>query len=1041
MLFICCGRLKSTMFWLLFGLMLLKVNANEEQILQVCEGELAHLECQNENTVITVKIANFGRYSLLPCNPHVISDLNTNCGNNGTKLIVEGLCDGKTSCNFTVSGDLFGDACRGTPKYLEAQYICVPVTTTAAPTTTLEPTEMVQQHDIEQGIRNEDKVDYKISNPREAIETLPEVRNSNCAAEYYRLVQWPQTKPAQLAKAACPVGSQGTAKRRCSDGKWHSSADLSECISDSIRQFHEDHEHFFSAQSVLPVFIGHELKTLVSGALMAGDLIKVSLVLERIQIHNGRNEIGANREDLSEFAKTTLQTVNDLLQVGQRDSWLDLPHDLQRSTAFRLLRTTQRSLRNIAKSVPFSEAIRAPFVARPYVVGAVAVVRQHTAVELPYVERDGVDDRALFSLADEVKKMEDDFELAYSSVSALAPFIVQKHHHVMERNPEREDCQRTVISNVISTFAARRAQNEQKDVTLTEIPMVLSFSTKKSTKSPFPYCARFDSDAEDFVYDPNCEILVHNDTKTICRCKGVGHFAVIASSCEVKTVLFGLTIETIALYSSIIFAIIGLTVYMIGLSLNETKKPTMIPKNFSKNLILAEILLAIWFGLPRSSTLSVIVFYGVEFGGLCALCWFLVQLFVLIHTVMKMFENDVYENKNKGMYYLVGCGVPLLITAVSVVSCGNFDQALQGRQRLWTAPMWNLLAPLMFIIMLQSVLIVIVVSLLCKHRRVGYEPCRNDFGKDKAARKCLYHTVPFLVLADFVIGAMFMLTTRWTVNWLWVTVAANLLLMAWSLKSFFFKGQNSTCLCRKSKGYGASDLPKDSIFSPVVQARGSVPNVLCCDPSYSTKSTAIVQYLEDGPKTMAIPDFHALHCQNYVATQGGIHDAHYCDHTYATIPAEYCSYYTHNYQQQSPQYQQQSGQYQQHTQYHHAQMPAYPPPPAPDYNQHVQSYGPYFQHQQRLVCMHEYSPPSPICNEHGHRCPSLVGIRAPSQLQHKPSSASTSNVSSGSPYESARSSSTATGSQLSTSTQGTTTALLRMDMSRNMPVFFDDSSS
>lgn len=33
-------------------------------------------------------------------------------------------CRGKSSCNVTVSSELLGDACHGTPKYLEVQYYC-----------------------------------------------------------------------------------------------------------------------------------------------------------------------------------------------------------------------------------------------------------------------------------------------------------------------------------------------------------------------------------------------------------------------------------------------------------------------------------------------------------------------------------------------------------------------------------------------------------------------------------------------------------------------------------------------------------------------------------------------------------------------------------------------------------------------------------------------------------------------------------------------------------------------------------------------------
>lgn len=98
--------------------------------LQVCEGAPALLECTRPDTQISVQLANFGRFSLMPCNEEGIADIQTNCVNNATLRTMSGLCDGRQQCNFTVSAELFGDSCPGTPKYLDAKFRCVQVTTT-----------------------------------------------------------------------------------------------------------------------------------------------------------------------------------------------------------------------------------------------------------------------------------------------------------------------------------------------------------------------------------------------------------------------------------------------------------------------------------------------------------------------------------------------------------------------------------------------------------------------------------------------------------------------------------------------------------------------------------------------------------------------------------------------------------------------------------------------------------------------------------------------------------------------------------------------
>lgn len=246
------------------------------------------------------------------------------------------------------------------------------------------------------------------------------------------------------------------------------------------------------------------------------------------------------------------------------------------------------------------------------------------------------------------------------------------------------------------------------------------------------------------------------------------------------------------------------------------------------------------------------------------------------------------------------------------------------------------------------------------------------------------------------------------------------------------------------------ELPKHSVFSPTVQSSaGSSSLPRCCDPAsgvcsgpgsagsvcggcYSTKSTSVVQYFDEpqNPQqqhgSVCTPDLqhrqmlqhpHQLQHQpqNYVPTQGGVHDSHYCDHTYATIPAEYCQYYQqqqHQHPNQLQQHQQlqqqlygsathlqQLQQHQQQLQHPHspysaryaahlaaaaqahnnqqqqqqhmppppqyqpslAQLPPFPPPPAPDgymgpaAQATLNHYPTYYpgQHQQR--CMHEVS--------------------------------------------------------------------------------------
>ncbi|KAI6230233.1 Latrophilin Cirl [Aphelenchoides fujianensis] len=102
--------------------------------IQVCEKEVARLECPQPDEQIAVELANFGRFSRHLCNP-TNAVYNSNCPNNATFVVLAHKCNGQQTCEFLVDHTVFGDPCPGTPKYLEAKYSCIHVTTTVAPTT------------------------------------------------------------------------------------------------------------------------------------------------------------------------------------------------------------------------------------------------------------------------------------------------------------------------------------------------------------------------------------------------------------------------------------------------------------------------------------------------------------------------------------------------------------------------------------------------------------------------------------------------------------------------------------------------------------------------------------------------------------------------------------------------------------------------------------------------------------------------------------------------------------------------------------------
>ncbi|CAG01764.1 unnamed protein product [Tetraodon nigroviridis] len=95
-----------------------------------CEGRLNvhHLKC--DSGVISVRGALYGRADTTTCSegrpPRQLS--NTACSHKGTMDVVSRRCNGKKECEINERDVTKRDPCRGTHKYLETNYTCLPAT-------------------------------------------------------------------------------------------------------------------------------------------------------------------------------------------------------------------------------------------------------------------------------------------------------------------------------------------------------------------------------------------------------------------------------------------------------------------------------------------------------------------------------------------------------------------------------------------------------------------------------------------------------------------------------------------------------------------------------------------------------------------------------------------------------------------------------------------------------------------------------------------------------------------------------------------------
>lgn len=90
-----------------------------------CEGGTLELNCV-EGTKISLIRANFGRFSIVTCNPQGYHDLPTNCMSRRSFRVIQEICGNRSECTLFANAVYFGDPCPTAPKYLEVQYHCLP---------------------------------------------------------------------------------------------------------------------------------------------------------------------------------------------------------------------------------------------------------------------------------------------------------------------------------------------------------------------------------------------------------------------------------------------------------------------------------------------------------------------------------------------------------------------------------------------------------------------------------------------------------------------------------------------------------------------------------------------------------------------------------------------------------------------------------------------------------------------------------------------------------------------------------------------------
>ncbi|KAE9549181.1 hypothetical protein FO519_007606 [Halicephalobus sp. NKZ332] len=466
---------------------------NSPTALTVCEGETAKLSCPN-GTVVSIQLANYGRFSVTPCNPDADPSLMTSCVNDRTLPILRERCDWKEHCVFNVSNLVFGDACPETSKYLEVSFDCI-----AAPVDSKEFNEVF-------------------------VKTTASPKT--CKKVFERHLEWPETEVGKLARVNCPAGTTGSAEWFCSEsGEWtpRTGADLSRCVSDwsekLLKDVTDERDELLIQLETLKEINSHSRRQ----TLIGGELIKIKSIVEKvvenyIEMMKSASSSADERKKGYKMNKLWIESINHLLGENQKGAWFDLYSKKQREIASSFIDSAEKLLSAIfPMTVSSSQEFDSEnIVAKPNVIAQASTVRIEDYVVFPSVPIDN----DIVHIPREALEASGgvNAQVVYANYRGLEDYLKPLE------DPENEKKQRKLVSRIISVTLV----NNGKPQVITRIarPIILEFETDIGSNYENPQCVWWDKNQLEWSSN-GCKVRNFNGTHTICECDHMTHFGVL----------------------------------------------------------------------------------------------------------------------------------------------------------------------------------------------------------------------------------------------------------------------------------------------------------------------------------------------------------------------------------------------------------------------------------------------------------------------------------------------------------------------------------
>uniref|UniRef100_F1KS60 Latrophilin-1 n=1 Tax=Ascaris suum TaxID=6253 RepID=F1KS60_ASCSU len=734
------------------------INEADGEIKQVivCEGEHANLSCP-EGRYIAIRLANYGRFTISQCNPTFNTELSTTCQNDKTLGILQLRCNGKFECEFPVNNDHLGDACPKTSKYLDLQYDCtlIPVTT---PTTTTTTTK--KKIDARMPTDVHPSASYKGENP-ETIHSFYEESKPgvlHCQPVSFRDIEWPKTEADRVARMGCPIGSDGHAEWKCeANGEWNKEgADLSRCVSSwssRLREEAEDGEEPIDHLETL-----REIQQMTrKEELLGGDLIALSAAIDS-SIPTTMQSSNADA-----FAELVVESVNNMAKESQSPAWSDLNAVKSRKVATALMESVDKVAAGVSM-LTTPDTTRT--IIKPTVEVEISNVKVHEYVTFPSMSLytnsyDTIDvPKEALTLRDQANAHA---KVVYATYSSMATHMEPESR----TNADGVLVERLVATNILSTSIVNKASRIQT-ISRLKHPVILTFRTKSWSNLTSPTCVWWNSTRLSWSSN-GCSLELHNTTHTVCHCDHLTHFAVLMDVYDHE-----LPVEHNVMLTFITYAGCSLSVICLLLSLfafhcfGSGGDRICIHNNLCFCLLVAEtvFLLGIW---QTQNKLYCGIIAGVlHYFFLAAFTWMLLEGFELYYMLVEVFQS---RDSKKPYFYLFGYGCPAVVVTVATW----MDRFSYGTERYcWLRAdnyfILSFVGPVAVILVCNCAFLMMTLCIVCRHSNVGYTPCKQDRDTIKNVRSWLKGAM----------ALVFLLGLTWTFGLLWIDEQSTVMAYAFT---------------------------------------------------------------------------------------------------------------------------------------------------------------------------------------------------------------------------------------------------------------------